>query len=151
MNKKATIGDVVMDNLIYLILLVVFIAGMMTFVYSKSNGAAIWEDYYAKEIAKVVDLASPGDVVMLDVQKATEIAKANKVDNFEDIFQFDNIKGQLCVKLSTGNLGCFSYFNNICVVFADSSNKWIYYSETKQDVNRLHFKIASRGGGKCKL
>jgi hypothetical protein len=147
-NKKATIGEIVQDNLIYLILLVIFFAGMMMFVYSKTNGASVWEDYYAKDIVKIIDLSNPGDMVMLDVQKATGIAQKNKVDSFEEIFQFDNIKGELCVKLSRGRASCYSYMNDVNVIFADDTNKWIYYSETTNDVNRLHFKIASREASK---
>ncbi|MEM4259168.1 MAG: hypothetical protein QXS38_00175 [Candidatus Pacearchaeota archaeon] len=138
MDKKAKIGDIVMDNIVYLIILIIFFAGMMTFVYSKMNGAAVWEDYYAKEIVKVIDLSEPGDEITLDVHKATEIAQKNKVD-FDKIFSFDNLRNEVCVRLSAGRASCYYYFNNVSVVFSDKNlGKWIYLAEP---VNRLHISI----------
>jgi hypothetical protein len=142
MNKKGTIGDIVMDNVIYLILLIIFFVGMMAFVNSKMNGAVVWEDYYAKELAKVIDLSKPGDVIVLDVQKATEIAQKNKVANFEDIFSFDNINNEVCVRLSLGKASCYYYFNEVSVTY-DESGKWMHYAEP---VNRLHFKVMKGEG-----
>jgi len=140
-NKKGKVGDILMDNIIYLVLLIIFFAGMMAFVYTKMNGAAVWEDFYAKEISKTIDTAQVGDVVILDVQKASEIAKSNKVADFEKIFQFDNAKNEVCVQLSTGGKNCYNYFNNVDIVPA-GEGKWIHYAEP---VNRLHFAIVARG------
>ena len=81
MDKKAKIGDIMMDNVIYLILLIIFFAGMFAFVNSKMGGASFWEDYYAKEITRVVDSSMPGDIIYMDVQRATEIAQGNKITN----------------------------------------------------------------------
>ena len=134
-----------MDNIIYLVLLIIFFGGMMAFVYSKTNGAPVWEDYYAKEIVKVIDLAKPRDVIYLDVHRATEIAKKNNVANFEDIFKFDNLNNQVCVKLSLGKASCFNYFNKVSVSY-DKSGKWIHYAEPVGggSVNRLHFEIIEK-------
>ncbi len=142
MNRKATVGDIVMDNIVYLIILIIFFVGMLAFVYSKMNGAAVWEDYYAKEIVKVIDLSKPGDEIVLDVHKATEIAQKNKVD-FESIFKFDNIKNEVCVKLSAGRASCYGYFNNVDVAIT-SGNKLIFLAEP---VNRLHISIKEGGKG----
>jgi len=146
MNKKATIGDILMDNVIYLILLIIFFVGMMAFVNSKMNGAAVWEDYYAKELVKVIDLSEPGDIVILDVQKATEIAQKNKIANFEDIFSFNNVNNEVCVRLSLGKASCFYYFNEVSVTY-DKSGKWIHYAEgVGGETNRLHFNIIKGEG-----
>ena len=139
MNKKAK-TNLLMNNLSYLILLIIFFLGMLAFVYLQSNGAAVWEDYYAKEIVKVVDLSTPGDTIVLDVHKGTGIAKSNQI-GYEEIFQFDNLNHEVCVKLSKGRASCFSYVNNVTVTF-DDTGKWISFAEP---VNRLHFKIIGRG------
>lgn len=138
MNRKAKIGDIVMDNVIYLILLVIFFVAMLTFVNSKMNGAVIWEDYYAKEIAQIIDMSKPGDIITLDVQSATEIAYKNKIADFEEIFLFDNFNNEVCVKLSRGKASCFSYFSNVDVKMARGESNWIFFMEP---VNRLHFEI----------
>lgn len=139
MNTKGT-SDIVMDNVVYSILLVIFIATISAFVYSKMNGASIWEDFYAKEIVKVIDLAKLGDDIALDVQKAIEIAAKNKISDFNEIFKFDNVNNEVCVKLSTSGGSCFNYFNKVSVTY-DSSGKWVHLAEP---VNRLHFLIIEK-------
>ena len=119
MNKKAALGDIVMDNAIYLIFLVIFFVGMLYFVASYKGGAVVWEDYYAKEIVKIINFANPGDSTCLDVHKATEIAKDNNVRSFSEIFTIDNADDEVCVKLSKGRRTCFNYFNGIDIVNVD--------------------------------
>ncbi|MEM4271863.1 MAG: hypothetical protein QXD13_02140 [Candidatus Pacearchaeota archaeon] len=111
-GKKGKFGDTLMNNLTYMIVLIVFFAGMMLFIQTKMNGAGVWEDFYAKEIAKVINAAKPGDYVTLDVRSATKIAAKNKI-GFEEIFSFDNDKSDVCVKLSAGGRSCYSYFNQV--------------------------------------
>ncbi|MCX8158932.1 MAG: hypothetical protein N3D20_01425 [Candidatus Pacearchaeota archaeon] len=116
MNKRASVGDVLMDNVVYLIILMIFILGMFGVVWKQSNSAVFWEDYYAKEIAKIVDLAKPGDVVVLDVHKLMKTAKANGFLKPSEIFWFDNLNNKICVKLSPRGRSCYSYFNDVRVV-----------------------------------
>ncbi len=113
-NKKAM--DLVMQNALYVILVIIFVAGMFFFIQGQQNGASIWEKYYAKEISRVINLAQPGDSITLDIQKATEIAQENELQTFSEIFQFDNINNEICVKLSLGRKSCYYYFNNVDIV-----------------------------------
>jgi len=115
MNKKASIGEQIMDNVIYLLLAVIFLAGMYLFVSSQENGAAAWEEFYAKEISKVMNLAKPGDEIVLDVHKGTVIAKRNKVDMRSETFDFNNERKEVCVKFNRGKKSCYSYFNDVNV------------------------------------
>lgn len=114
-NKKAQIGGIIYNNAIYLLLALMFTAGVFLFVWQQSNGAAIWEQYYVSEITREINSASPGDVVKIDVQKATEIAKRNRAD-FNEIFRFVNSQNELCVKLSLGRDTCINYYNNVDIV-----------------------------------
>ncbi len=140
MNKKAKIAGIEMDNIIYLILLIIFFVGMLASVNSKANGAPVWEDYYAKEIALIIEKSSPGDSIAIDIQKATEVAKKNKLSN-EEIFIFDNFENEVCVKLSAGRASCYNYFNDVNIGPTPPGNKWVYPAETSASVNRLHFSI----------
>ncbi|MBI2451660.1 hypothetical protein HYV50_01115 [Candidatus Pacearchaeota archaeon] len=116
-NKKAqSTSELLMDNAIYLILLVLFLSTMLFFIWDQMNGASLWAEYYSKEISKVINLAKAGDVITLDVQKATAIAKSNDIKSFSEIFVFDNINNELCVKLSIGRKTCYSYFNNVDII-----------------------------------
>ena len=118
-NKRAEVGDILLNNLVYLILLVIFIAGMLTIILQLKNGASVWEEYYAKEIVKVIDFSNAGDKACLDVQKATEIAKKNNIKSFSEIFMIDNPSNEICVKLSLGRKTCFNYWNDVDVVNLD--------------------------------
>lgn len=108
-------GDLLFSNVMYIILVVLFFSGMLWYVGSQADGAVIWEDYYVKEIVKVVDFGNVGDDVCLDVHKATKIAKKNSIE-FNDIFKIDNTKDEVCVKLINGGGTCLSYFNNVGVI-----------------------------------
>ena len=117
MNKKAeSFGDLLFDNVIYLILLVMFIIGFMYYIYARADGAETWGDYYAKEIVKVINFAEPGDEVWLDVHKGSEIAVKKKVKSLSEMFTIDNVQNKVCVKLGLGRRTCYSYFNEVDII-----------------------------------
>jgi hypothetical protein len=103
------------DNIIYLILLVLFLAPAFIFLMGQMNGASVWSDYYAKELTKIINLAEPGDQITINVHKATEIAQKKGL-NFNEIFDFDNPNNQVCVKLSPGKSACYHFFNDVDVI-----------------------------------
>jgi len=135
LNKKASIGDFLKENVVYIILLVMFVIGMFAFVYQKKDNAGFWEEYYAKEIAKVIELSEPGDEIVLDVQKITEIASANDVKDLKSIFVFK--KNEVCVKLNAGDyMSCYKYLNEVIV----DSPQII----SAKPINKLEFKIKEK-------
>lgn len=135
MSKK---GNILLDNAVYIILLVLFLAGMYAFVSQQRSGAGVWEDFYVKEVVKVIEVSDPGDVVELDVHRATEVAQKNKVPDFNRIFMFDNEKDELCVKLNNGQRKtCYSYFNDINIVNVELVKG--------KPVNILRFEVVGRG------
>jgi hypothetical protein len=134
MERKAE--SILEGTVIYLVLLILFVVPVSVFVWSQYNGGAIWADFYAKEISRVVNLAEPGDEISIDVQVATEVAEKNEVKSFNEIFNFDNVKKEICVKLEPGRKSCFTYFNNVDVV------EWeIKRGLARDEVNTLTFKI----------
>jgi hypothetical protein len=133
MDKKGGAADVLESNAIYIIILIVFIA-MFAFVYTKMNGASLWQDFYAKDTAKIIDLAKAGDEITIDMQKATEVARSNKINDFNDLFSFDD--SEMCVKLSQGSASCFAYFNDVLI--ADVK------PELGVPGNVLHFKVIAK-------
>ncbi|MFH1290518.1 MAG: hypothetical protein ABIH92_03860 [Nanoarchaeota archaeon] len=112
MNRKAVIWTTVIYSLIF----VAFLVGMMIYIWSHNSGANIWSDYYAKELTHLINLAGPNQTITLDVHKATEIAVDNGLRGFSEIFNFDNVNNEVCVKLSRGQKTCYKYFNEIEVV-----------------------------------
>ncbi|MBI2632236.1 hypothetical protein HYW75_04485 [Candidatus Pacearchaeota archaeon] len=112
-------GGLLTENVIYLLLLVIFAVLMFFAVNGFKNSTAIWEDYYAKELTKVIDLSHLGEEIEIDVQKATEIAKKNGFRDFREIFNFDNLKNEVCVKLKEGRKTCYFYSKEVDIIDRD--------------------------------
>lgn len=111
MNRKA----ILKANVVYLILAIAFLVLLSAFIWDQSFGSALWSDYYAKEITRVINTASPGQEVTIDVHQATTIAYRKGVTNFETLFEFHNDKNEVCVKLSPLRKTCYSYFSQLDV------------------------------------
>ncbi|MDO8459809.1 MAG: hypothetical protein Q7S74_01745 [Nanoarchaeota archaeon] len=139
MNKQASLNEIIMQTTIYIILVVIFFIGAFLFISSQMNGAAVWEDYYSKEISTIINAAQPGDTVKLDVYKATEIAKKNNIPSFSEIFTFDNAKNKVCVKLSLGRKTCYSFFNDVDI--KDPEIKLGQFKEDGSPINILNFAL----------
>ena len=116
MNKKAKLNDLIMSNVVYFILTALFVIGLSVFVFGQMNGSGVWEEFYAKEIVKVINLAEPGDEITLDVHRGTVIAKENEVRSYSDMFRIDNANNEICVRLSSSRRTCYSYFNDVDVM-----------------------------------
>ena len=102
---------------------------------SFQDGASVWEEFYAKEIAKIVDEAEPGTEINLDVTKLTEIAFGNGKSTNE-IFLFNNLNNEIVVSLTRGSGTAFNFFNDVDVV------EWkVELISGGAETNRLHFKI----------
>ena len=113
MNKKAAIGDIIMDNILFLIIVAIFLVFMLYIVLQYQSSAVVWEKFYTGEITKVIDFSIPGDSVCLNVHKATEIAKSNNVLSDSEIFTINNAQKEICTKLSKGQQTCLNYFNDV--------------------------------------
>jgi len=139
MNKKAVEGELMFEYIIFIVVILLFAAGMFTVVNNYRNGGAVWEDFYAKEVVKVINNARPGDEIFLDVQKASEIAKKNE-QSLSTIFSFDNMHNEVCVKLGQRR-GCYSYFNEVDIINPEIKLAVPSVSEGRY-VNMLHFNIS---------
>lgn len=100
-------------NFAYLIIFLLFFVSLFFFVNSNKDNAAYWEDYYAKEIALVIDRANPGENYEIDVTKAINIASRNK--NADRIFDFDNVKKEVIVNLGEGYGTRYRFLNDVTV------------------------------------
>ena len=104
------------DNALYFILVGLFVVLMFAFVQQQRSGGVIWEDYYAKELVKVIDASQAGDTVSLNVQPALRVAKHNKFTDYNRIFNFNSKDNQVCVQLSSGiRSTCFYYHTAVAV------------------------------------
>ncbi|MBX4196465.1 hypothetical protein KW805_02675 [Candidatus Pacearchaeota archaeon] len=116
LNRRGSIGEILHDHIIYLILVALFVAGMSAFLYLQMNGAGLWGDYYTKQIALLIDQGKPGDEFHLDVGKAVSIAQKNGVSDVVNLFVFSNENNEVCARLSPSGKSCVSYFNDVKVI-----------------------------------
>jgi len=109
-NKRGT--TLLVENIIFIILNLVFIAILIFFLISKSGSAAVLEEKYAKEIALILDSAKPGMMITLGMGDAIKAGKEGlgegSIDNIVSIE-----KNVVTVKLRDKGGYSYSFFNNI--------------------------------------
>jgi hypothetical protein len=78
----------------------------------QGEGLAVLEESYAKQISLLVDSASPGMKITLDMEDALEEAERNNYDHNNIV----SIRGnQILFKLSEDSGYTYSYFNDVDV------------------------------------
>ncbi len=114
MNKKAQLYSKLLNQTVFILLVVVFAGFMFWYVRSQQDGAAVWEDFYVKEISNMVNRAEVGQTYRIDVHKVSEIAKKNGVA-FDKIFEFVNKDKKVCIQLSKGRRTCNKWASDFLV------------------------------------
>ena len=142
MNKRAVLSNTLISTVVGIIAIATVVAGISIFLVSQKNAAAVWEDYYAKEISRVINLALPGDEISLDVTKAFGIATKSQVRSQSEIFTFDNPNNEVCVKLAPSRKTCYPFFNDVDVI----NYEILPVGDIKdgKPVSLLKFKVAER-------
>jgi len=115
-------GNILTENIIFIILNLVFIAMLIIFVFSKTGGAAVLEEKYAKQIALMIDSAKPRMVITLKMDDAMEQA----IDNLGEkgINEMVRITGNVVnVKLRDEGGYSYSFFNDVEVNCYPLNNK----------------------------
>lgn len=106
-NKKGV--DVIMSNIIFILLNLIFFAAMFYFVSRASSGDSFYEQRYAKKIALMIDEAKPNTHIELDISKLME--KADKNNYKDNIVTIENNK--VIVRLRQGKGYNFIYFSDV--------------------------------------
>lgn len=139
MNKRGM--DLFTGNLVYLIILVVFLLFMFSIIGSYANGAAFYEDFYAKEITKIINKAEPGMEFKIDVTPLARAASKNQKP-IEDIIFVDNVNNKIIASARIGSGTSYGFFKDNDVLMLDDG-----YVETpsgRSDKTRLVFKIVEK-------
>lgn len=142
MDRKGEEGDILKSNVIYLILLVLFTIGMGVYVYAQMQGTAIWEEFYIKEIVKIINFGERNDSVCLNIHKLTALAKDNDV-SLNDIINIDNVKKRICIKTTPSHTTCLRFFNEVNIINYDIK-LFGGKDENDKDVNLFCFDIVRR-------
>lgn len=106
------------EQIIFILLNLVFFAMLIYFVINSSSGAFVSEQFYAKRIGLLIDSAKPGTAISLDVTDAYNIAKKNEL-NVNSVFRID--KDKIIVQLSSSRVYAYQFFNNVDVEIPESA------------------------------
>jgi hypothetical protein len=88
MKKRGKKANILTENIVFIVLTLVFLSILVLFLFSKMGDVARMEEKYAKQIALLIDSAEPGMTIHLGMEDAIE--KAEKEGwNIEEIVSID--------------------------------------------------------------
>ncbi len=105
-------GTILIENVIFIILNLVFITILVLFLFRQGSGAIVLEQSYAKNIALLIDSSKPVMEMKLNMEDAMNLAEKNGVSREEIVKINDNI---ITVKLSSKGGYQYSFFNKVDV------------------------------------
>ena len=109
-KNKSKKGNVLMENIVFIILNLIFLTILILFLLKQGGGAIILEQAYAKQIALLIDSAKPGAEIYLNMEKGKKVAEKNSVE-FKDVVKINN--NIVMVKLSEEGGYEYSFFNDV--------------------------------------
>jgi len=113
-------GNLITENVIFIILNLVFLAIMVVFLVTKASDAAPMEEKYAKEIALMIDVAKTGMITNFDMSDAVNKAKKEEFDLTKIVTFTDNT---VLVRLRQDGKGySYSFFNDVNPSFSFNNN-----------------------------
>ena len=124
-------GNILTENIIFIVLNIVFIAILLLFLFSKTGAASVLEEKYAKQIALAIDAAEPAMTVHLNMEDAIDIAKKENLDLGKLVERNDNI---ITVRLRDKGGYSYSFFNDVHVDSNfNAENKEYYFVISKNE------------------
>jgi hypothetical protein len=108
MNKKGS--DQLMNQIVFIIIIIVFSVVMITFVTRFGTRAAIKEEIFSKQIALAIDKARAGTSFVMDISELYSTARKNKVTR--DFVSIDNTNKRIIVHVSSGSGYSYYYFSD---------------------------------------
>jgi hypothetical protein len=112
MFKKNKRGEILIENIVFIILNVVFLSILVLFLIKQGTGVVLLEDAYSKQIALLIDSAKPGTIIRINMEKGLDVAEEKGIP-FDQIIFID--KNYLMVKLSEKSGVEYSFFNDVSV------------------------------------
>lgn len=121
MNKR---GTILVENIVFLILNLLFLSVLILFLLKQGNGAIVLEESYSKQIAMILDSAKPVMAIQIDMEKGKKLAESRGI-NFGKVVKIeDNIVN---VRLTQKSGYSYSFFNDVQVstrAIKDSNGKY---------------------------
>ncbi len=120
-----------MENIIFIILNLLFLIILVLFIARQGGGAIVLEQSYAKQIALLVDSAKPVMIINLNMDKAQKLADKNKIDFSEVVKINGNI---VTVKLSERGGYSYSFFNDVDVTAFPGVREGVYTFTINEEI-----------------
>ncbi len=122
-NKR---GNILTENIIFIILNLVFLSILIVFLVSRTGAAAVLEEMHAKQIALMIDAAEPGMTIHLEMEDAVKIAKREGIKFSDAVKIKDNV---VTVRLREKGGHSYSFFNDVDASpnFDTSTNKGYFF------------------------
>jgi len=108
MNKKA---EILHENVIFIILNVVFFSVMVLFIYLQGSSVHLIEEETAKQVALLIDVAKPGTDIEINLKDFFEQAEGNGIERVKSI-EIDKEKNVVLVRGSEDSFYEYGYFND---------------------------------------
>ena len=116
-------GQILVENIIFIVLNLIFLTILILFLYSKTGGEAILEEKYSKQIALLIDSAKPSMTIQLNMEDAIEKAE----DNGWDKDKIVSISGNtVTVKLREKGGNSYSFFNDVNISKFPDKEEYIF-------------------------
>ena len=121
-------GNILVENIIFIILNLVFLSILILFLVKQGSGAIVLEQSYTKQIALLIDSAKPGMILKLNMEEGKKLADKNKV-NFDEIVKIE--KNIVIVKLSEKGGYEYSFFNDVDVTAYPDKEFYVFIINEK--------------------
>lgn len=105
-------GTILVENIVFIILNLIFLAVLVLFLIKQGSGVIVLEQTYSKQIAILVDSATPVMIIKMDMEKGKKLAENNGID-FNEIVKISG--NTVRVKLSERGGYTYSFFNDVRV------------------------------------
>jgi len=133
MNKKAI--EIIMENIIFFILILIFFAAMFYFVNRASKQVSIAEQIYAKQLAITIDKMKPGTEVILDISELYDVIEEKDYEEHPVII--DNIQNKVIVQLVSGKGYEYEFFNRANILWSLEDRKLYLEAINDKDLENL--------------
>jgi len=111
-NKKA---EILHENIIFIILNVVFFSIMLVFIYLQGSSVHLSEEETAKQIALLIDASRPETTIEINLKGLFLESEKNRI-NKEKVVEINEDKNLVIVKASEDSFYEYSYFNDVYVL-----------------------------------
>jgi len=129
-KKKGKKANILAENIVFIVLNLIFLSILIIFLYSQIGSAAVLEEKYAKQISLIIDSARPEMVIHLNMEDAFDIAEKNKWPKDKIVSKNQNI---ITVKLRENRGYDYSFFNDVNVnINPDLQNREYYFTISKK-------------------